>query len=1098
VRSLIEIIIRFRILVIALAVGILVGGFATLPRMNADVLPESSPVTVDIQTEALGLSAPEVEELVTVPLEKNLFEGILGVTDETSDSIPGMSNIELHFAPGTDLYHARQLVQERLNSAFVLPNVSTPPTMVNPVSTTSDVELVGITSKSQDLINLSVLARWTIAPKLLGLDGVANVSTYGQSNLQLQVLVSPQEMISKNVSLADVIATVGNSQLVSPITYLQGSTPGTGGYIEDGNQRLDIRHILPFGTPGNLTVLPIVGPGIPAGTTVGSVSSVVTGHQPLIGNAEVNGTPGLVLVIQKLPGASATAITSEVRQALASLDLSSDGISASTTAFQPGAYVTSAFSNVRTAAIIAGVLAVIALLLLLLSLRTAFVAVVSIAVSLTAALLVLFLFGNSFNALLLLGLLLAIGLVVADASSGGYRRGMGAALLVVLLAGVPLLVSSGTTASFLRPMVGAFMAAAAASLVVAATVATALSSLLDKVGLKEPPRAVAALRERLAGGYRRSLRMSAGRGASLVVAGLCAIIGIAVLAGIPLLHPSQPTFQDRNLVVHWTAAPGTSLTEMDRLASIATSELQAIAGVQGVSATLGRAVTSDQVVATNSGELWVSMTPDANYGATLAAIEQVADGTPGIQGTVSTYESDAMGGVLTAPPDEVTARVYGPDYATLESLAGKVRALMAGVPGVSGAQVQYETSQPTIDVHVNLDATAKAGVAPGDVRREAATLVEGLTVGNFFQNQAVFEVVVLAQPGDHASLQEIENLPLDTVNGKHATLGQLASVSIDSEPSGIPHENTSLYLDVTADVSGRSASAVASDVTSRLASLPLPLEYNTAVLNGAALDSTTQAGAEPGDTVVPGTSFPLFLAYLLAALLGIFLIAHAAVGRWRLALLAFASLPAAMGGALLVVYAAHWAGSLGAVAGLLAVFALAARQSIAVISRIREGHEDIPRAAASASGHAITVAVVTAAALAPFALSGGKPGLELLWPAACVILGGLVSITLVSLFVLPVGCLALGPELIAPSSELALDDVLVPPQREPAEAVPAADNADPDEVPAQAPEAAPAAQPVAVADPVHAPVATNGKEPGEDPAPEPAGHGAYRASAENV
>jgi multidrug efflux pump subunit AcrB len=240
----------------------LIGGFATLPRMNADVLPESSPVTVDIQTEALGLSAPEVEELVTVPLEKNLFEGILGVTDETSDSIPGMSNIELHFAPGTDLYHARQLVQERLNSAFVLPNVSTPPTMVNPVSTTSDVELVGITSKSQDLINLSVLARWTIAPKLLGLDGVANVSTYGQSNLQLQVLVSPQEMISKNVSLSDVIATVGNSQLVSPITYL-GVHP-VRGLHRDGNQRLDIRHICPS-RRGNLTVLPIVGPASPPG-----------------------------------------------------------------------------------------------------------------------------------------------------------------------------------------------------------------------------------------------------------------------------------------------------------------------------------------------------------------------------------------------------------------------------------------------------------------------------------------------------------------------------------------------------------------------------------------------------------------------------------------------------------------------------------------------------------------------------------------------------------------------------------------------------------------------------------------------------------------
>src|SRR5712691_1900431 len=192
----------------------MVAGVVTLPRLHADILPESSPVTVDVQIEALGLSAPEVEQLVTVPLEKNLFEGILGVTDTTSDTVPGMADIELHFAPGTDLYHARQLVQERLNSAFVLPNVSTPPTMVQPTSTTSDTILVGLTSKTQSIIDLSVLARWTIVPKLLGLDGVTNVSTFGQADRQLQVLVDPAKMAARNVTLAQVIATACNSQLV--------------------------------------------------------------------------------------------------------------------------------------------------------------------------------------------------------------------------------------------------------------------------------------------------------------------------------------------------------------------------------------------------------------------------------------------------------------------------------------------------------------------------------------------------------------------------------------------------------------------------------------------------------------------------------------------------------------------------------------------------------------------------------------------------------------------------------------------------------------------------------------------------------------------
>ena len=1033
-RSIVETFIRFRILTIAVAVGIMVAGVVVLPRMSADILPETAPVTVDVQTEALGLSAPEVEELVTVPLEKNLFEGIMGVTDETSDSVTGLSNIELHFAPGTDLYHARQLVQERLNSAFVLPNVSSPPTMIQPVSTTSDVMLVGLTSKTTSLINMSVLSRWTIVPKLLGLNGVANVSTYGQSDMQLQVLVNPAKMAARGVTLADVVSVVGNSQLVSPISYLQGSTPGTGGYVEDGNQRLDIRHILPFGTPSDLAGLPITGSGIPGGTTVGDVAQVVIGHQPLIGNALVDGKQGLVLVIQKLPGASVTAVTGEVRQALASLHLGGDAITVNTTLFQQGTYVTSAFDDVRGAVIIASVLAVLALLLLLLSLRAAFVAVVSIGVSLTVALLVLYLFGATFNAILLLGLLLALGVVVADASAGGLGPGMGAGMLVVLATGIPLLVSSGTTASFLRPMAGALMAAAGASALVAAAVATALASLLERAGPRGAPRQVAALTGWAGGAYRRSLRGAATRRPSLIVVAACAVIGAVVLAGIPFLHPGQPAFKDRNLVVHWTAPPGTSLAEMDRLAALATSELQTVPGVQNVGATLGRAVTSDQIVSTNSGELWVTMRPGANYAATLTAITAVADGTPGIQGSVSTYESDAEGDVLTAPPDQVVTRVYGPDYATLEKLAGQVRTLMAGVPGVSGAQVQYETTQPTLNVTVNLDAAAKDGVAPGDVRREAATLVEGLTVGNFFENQAVFDVVVVAAPGDRASVQDIGNLLLDTAPGQHAKLSQLAAVSVADEPSDIPHQNTSLYLDVTANVSGAPASAVAADVSGRLASVSLPLQYSTQVLSGAALDPGTQSGAEPGDTVVAGTSFAAFLAYLLAALLGVFLITHAAVGRWRLALVAFATLPAAMGGGLLVVYAAHWTGSLGAVAGLVGVFALAARQAVTATARIREGRADIPAAAARTAGHALTVAVVTAAALVPFAASGATAGLELLWPAACVILGGLVTITLVSLYVLPVACLRLGPGVLAPSSaETGSDEVHVPAQRESAD-----------------------------------------------------------------
>ena len=1041
-RTVIDAFTRFRILVIAVAAGIIVAGILTLPRMPHDTLPETSPVTVDVQTEALGLSAPEVEELVTVPLEKNLFSGILGMTDMTSDSIPGLSDIELHFAPGTDLYQARQLVQERLNSAFILPNVSSPPTMVQPVSTTSDVMLVGITSKTQSIIDLSVLSRWTIVPKLLGLDGVANISTFGQADRQLQVLVDPAKLAAQHVTLAQVIETAGNSQLVSPISYLQGSTPGTGGYIEGANQRLDIRHILPFGTPANMTGLPIAGS---PKTTIGDVSQVVIGHQPLIGDAEVHGTQGLVLVIQKLPGASVPQITSEVRDALAQLAPGMPGVDVDTSLFQSSTYANSATDNLRTAAIIAAVLAVLALLLLLMSLRAAFVAAVSIAVSLSVALILLFVMGYTLNALVLLGLLLALGLVVADAASGGFVPGMGAGLIVAVLAAVPLLVSSGTTASFLRPMAMAYLVAVAGSVIIAAAVSTALTALVSGVGPQHPPRAIAAIQGRLGRGYSRSLR-GIGRIPGLVVPALCAVVGLVVIAGIPFLHPSQPTFADRDLVVQWTGSPSMSLTEMNRVATLASKEIQTIPGVQDVAGTLGRALTSNQIVATNSGQLWVTMKPDADYNSTLTAIKAVADGTPGIRGTVSTFETDALGGVLTSPPGDIVTRVYGTDYPTLEKVAGQVKSLMAGVGGVQGAAVQLPAQQPTLAVTVNLDNAEKFGLAAGDIRREVATLTQGLTVGNFFQSDEVFDVTVLSIPSARSSAQALQNLLIDDGNGGHVKLSQVASVGVANEPSDIKHDNTALYLDVSASVSGRSVSTVAADISSRLTSLSLPLSFNTQVISGAGLDAATQAGVQPGDTVVPGTSFWTFLAYILAALLGVFLITQAAVRSWRLGVVAFISIPAAMSGGMLVLYLAGWAGSLGAVAGLLGLFALAARMAIITIARIRadvrvrasvSGNDDraadlATRFAATASttaGHLLTVAVVTAAALVPFAVSTGTAGLELLFPAACVLLGGLATMTLVGLFVLPAACLRMGTALAAPDPESAEGEEMLPQPR---------------------------------------------------------------------
>ena len=420
-RSLISASVRFRFLVIAVAAGVMALAVATVPGIHADVLPETAPVTARIQTEAPGLSAPEVESLVTVPLEKNLLEGVMGVTDVTSDSVPGLSQINLDFAPGTSLYQARQLVQERLTQAFVLPNVSRPPVLLQPVSSTGNVMLIGLTSRRLSQIDLSVLARWTIVPRLLGVSGVADVAAFGEADRQLQVLVDPARLAARHITLAQIIETAGNAQLVSPLSYLEGSTPGTGGFLEGPNQRITIEPVLPFGTPANLGQVPVTETTGPKPVPLGSVTDIVVGHQPLIGDALVRGQPGLVLVVQKLPSASVPAVTDGLNQAMAQLAPSLSGVRVDTTLFRPASYIDSALHNLSRALIAAAVLAALALIALLLNLRLAVVALTATAISLTAGTVLLYLLGYTFNALVTLGLLLVLAVVAAEAAGTAQR-----------------------------------------------------------------------------------------------------------------------------------------------------------------------------------------------------------------------------------------------------------------------------------------------------------------------------------------------------------------------------------------------------------------------------------------------------------------------------------------------------------------------------------------------------------------------------------------------------------------------------------------------------------------------------------------------------
>ena len=1027
--SLIHISIRFRYIVVALAAGMMIIGIAVLPGMHSDVLPETAPTVVEIQTNAPGLSAPEVESLVTVPLEKNLLEGVMGVTDVTSDSIPGLSQIDLHFAPGTGLYQARQLVQERLTSAFILPAVSAPPVMRQPVSSAGNVMLVGLTSRTLNLVGLSVLARWTIVPRLLGVAGVAEVATFGQADRQLQVLVNPALLAAHHIAVSSVIASVGNSQLVTPLSFLQGSTPGTGGFLENANQRITIRHILPFGTPANLGQVPVaVVNNKPV--LLGSVATIVNGHNPLIGDAQIRGQAGLMLVIQKLPSASVPAVTKGLDEALAQLKPALSGVTIDATLFRPDTYITAAGRNIRLAVILIFVLAAVALAALLMNFRLLFVSLAAMVLSLTGAILLLYELGYSFNALVLLGLVLALAVVVDDAAGGAYHlmwrladgrqagdqplpvagrvmasyrdfQGvLAAGSVCAVVAVVPVFISSGLTAEFLRPMVLAFGLAVLASMVIALLVSPGLAALLFAVGKREPAGLLVArpLRRTYTRAVTAAQRLPAWLLLGAVLVGLGGLIAV-----VPRLHPGQPVFADRSLVVSWSGAPGMSLPELNRISEIATRELLALPSVQDVGSTLGRATSSEQPVITNTGQLWVTIKPGADYGQALAAVRSLVSGTPGVDGTVSTYESASMGGTLVAPSRAAVVRVYGPNLTELTRLAEQVKGAMAKVPGIVDPHVQLPVEQPTIGVETNLDKARLVGLTPGLVRREAGILLSGLTVGNFFQDQKVFDVVVWGTPAVRTSLSSIENLLIDTPDGGHVRLGDVATVTVSPQPVDIKHDATSDYLDVSGQVFGRSVASADAAAAGQLRAISFPLEYHTQF---------------PGLTT-GGTSRAAFVSYLLAALLVIVLLVQAACRSWRLAALVLAAVLLPLAGAAVLALLIG-STSLAAAAGLAGVLAIALRQAMAMTTRIRRVHNAddgeltsglVARAAGEAAGPVFAGAVVAAVMLIPFIVIGEVPGNELTSSAAAVMLAGLVIATVVNMFLLPGGYLAVGPQV---------------------------------------------------------------------------------------
>src|SRR3954469_23641317 len=405
--------VRMRRLVLAGVVAVLALGLTQLGGAPLDVYPEFEPPAVQVQTEALGLSAEEVEQLITTPLEQDLLNGIPWLDTIRSQSMPGLSAIDLTFDEGTDLYLARQMVAERMSQAAALPNVGTPPVMVQPTASTSRVAMVALRSPDVSMIEMSVLARWQMRPRLMAIPGVSQVSIWGQRERQLQVQVDPERLRRNEVTLTQLIETTGNALWVSPLSFVEASTPGTGGFVETPNQRIGVQHVSPITTSEQLGDVAIEGvTGSPL--RLRDVADVLENHQPLIGDASQEGERSVMLVVERFPDADVAQVSAEVEAALAAMSAGLSGITVDTDVYRPAGYLESATSRLGIAALVGLLLVLLVVGLLTWSWRMALITFGSVATSLVAALSVLRLGDAPLTTMTLLGLAAVTALVLDD------------------------------------------------------------------------------------------------------------------------------------------------------------------------------------------------------------------------------------------------------------------------------------------------------------------------------------------------------------------------------------------------------------------------------------------------------------------------------------------------------------------------------------------------------------------------------------------------------------------------------------------------------------------------------------------------------------
>ena len=869
---------------------------------------------MQIQTACLGLTAAEVEGLVTIPMEQ-AFNGIDGLETMRSKSAPQLSYLELIFKLGTDEMHARQLVQERMATVQnTLPTWAAPPIMMQPLSATSRVMKIGLTSDTTSLEDVSMTAYWKIRARLLRVPGVANVAIWGERIKAYQVEVEPEKLKTADVSLDEVMTVTAEALDAGILKFAEGGFIGTGGFVDTPNQRLGVRHKLSIVTPEDLSNV-VLAERDGSALRIADVAQVVTAAPALAGDAVINDGPGLMMVVEKLPWGNTLDVTEGVEQAIDEMRPGLPDLTIDTTIFRPASFVEEAINHLTSSLILGALLVVFVLTLFLLDWRAALISVITMPLSLVATIFVLHVRGATINTMVLAGLVIALGAIVDDAivdvenivrrlrlarasgstqstasiilhSSLEVRGAVVYASLIEAVALLPIFFLQGLTGSFFKPLAFTYALAVLVSLVVAMISTPALSLILfsrGKLQSRESP-----LTTWMQRGYERLLRPIVRRPAPAMAC--VAMLAVAGLAVTPRLGQSLfPVFKERDFLMHWISKPGTSLPEERRMVIQGSRELRSIDGVRNFGSHIGQALLGEEIAGVDFGENWISIDPDADYDRTRAEIEEVVSGYPGMFTNVETYLAERISEVISGESEPIVVRIFGPDLDVLRAKAEEVKELMGGVKGIVDEHVELQVEIPQVEIDVDLEKAEAQGIKPGDVRRAAATIMSGEEVGDIFRDGKTYDVQVWSVRESRDSVGDISEILVDSPSGEHVRLGDVATVTLRPTPNNIQHEGTSRRIDIGADVRGRDLGAVARDVEDRLGDVAFPLEHHAEVIGVYAERQAAQRR---------------LAGYAIITAFGIFLILASVLKRLRLAVLTFVTLPIALVGGLIGNYVA--------------------------------------------------------------------------------------------------------------------------------------------------------------------------------------------------